>query len=152
MIEALSKPNVSDLTELPEPYKAIDVLKDIQPVEPIETYGCLKNGNKPTFRQVKNKTKTIKQYASFGKTKDIVSVLIKDTDTYDKIARDKKKLEKHSMSNIRKYLRTRKLYKVGSTAPDEVLREIYKNAYLTGNVENNNPETLVHNYINEGET
>jgi hypothetical protein len=111
------------------------------------TYGCLKNGTKPTFRQTKNKT--VKQYSAFGKKEDIVRVLIKDKDTHAKITKDKKKLDKHSMSDIRTYLKTRRLYKIGSTAPDEVLREIYKNAYLTGNVENNNTETLVHNFLNE---
>ena len=151
LMETLSKePNViADLTEAPEPYKAIDVLKDVVPEPVIETYGCLKNGNKPTFRQLKCKSKTVKQYAAFGKTKDVVRVIIKDKETYDKIAKDKKKLEKHSMSDIRKYLRTRRLYKVGSSAPDEVLREIYKNAYLTGNVENNSSDALVHNYLND---
>jgi hypothetical protein len=78
-----------------------------------------------------------------------VRVLLKDKDTHAKIAKDKKKLDKHSMSDIRTYLKTRKLYKIGSTAPDDVLREIYKNAYLTGNVENNNKDTLVHNFLND---
>jgi hypothetical protein len=133
--------------ELPET-KEIKEIKEIKNPE-LETpsYGCLKNGIKPTFRQTKNKT--VKQYAAFGKTEDIVRVLIKDKDTHAKIARDKKRIDKHSMSDIRTYLKTRRLYKIGSTAPDEVLREIYKNAYLTGNVENNNTETLVHNFLNE---
>jgi hypothetical protein len=110
-------------------------------------YGCLKNGEKPTYRQLK--TKTVKQYSMFGKNKQTVRVLIKDKDTYARIEKEKKKLEKHSMIDIRNYLRTRKLYKIGSTAPDEVLREIYINANLAGNVENNNSDTLVHNYLAE---
>jgi hypothetical protein len=116
-------------------------------IEKAPTYGCLKNGKTPTFRQTKNKT--IKHYSAFGKTDNIVRVLIKDKETHAKITKDKKKIDKHSMSDIRTYLKTRKLYKIGSTAPDEVLREIYKNAYLTGNVENNNTETLVHNFLND---
>jgi hypothetical protein len=110
-------------------------------------YGCLKNGEKPTYRQLK--TKTVKQYSMFGKNKQTVRVLIKDKDTYARIEKEKKKLEKHSMIDIRNYLRTRKLYKIGSTAPDDVLREIYINANLAGNVENNNSDTLVHNYLAE---
>jgi len=141
-----------------------DVLKDLEVmtdnlpepkvetvIKPDTTYGCLKNGTKPTFRQAQHTTKTIKQYTSFGKTKDIVNVLIKDQDSYNKLEKDKKKMEKANMITIRNYLRTRKLYKVGSSAPDDVLREIYMNAQLAGNVENNNPETLVHNYVDETE-
>ena len=114
------------------------------------TYGCLKNGSLPTLRQLKWSSNTVKQYASFGKGKsNTVRVLIKDRETYAKIERDKKKIDKRSMSEIREYLRERRLYKIGSTAPDDVLRDIYKNAILTGNVENNNPETLVHNFLHE---
>ena len=131
--------------KLPEP-------NPISTVKPDTVYGCLKNGSKPTFRQAQHApTKKIKQYTSFGKTNDVVNVLIKDQDSYNKIEKDKKKMEKTSMITIRNYLRTRKLYKVGSSAPDDVLREIYVNAQLAGNVENNNPETLVHNYVNEKE-
>jgi hypothetical protein len=131
--------------EVPKSTESIEVPKDSSEKTPL--YGCLKNGIKPTFRQSKNKT--AKQYSSFGKTENIVRVLLKDKDTHAKIAKDKKKLDKHSMSDIRTYLKTRKLYKIGSTAPDDVLREIYKNAYLTGNVENNNKDTLVHNFLND---
>ena len=128
-----------------------DTLPESKPVEvkPDTTYGCLKNGKKPTLRQAQHTKKTIKQYTSFGKTNDVVNVLIKDQDSYNKLEKEKKKMEKTSMITIRNYLRTRKLYKVGSSAPDDILREIYVNAQLAGNVENNNPETLVHNYVNE---
>jgi len=145
--------DLEQLTSEKPPEKDIpttaEVLVETNIPKPDTEYGCLKNGTKPTFRQLKNKPKTIKQYASFGKHKDTVRVLIKDKEMYAKIEKDKKKIDKHNMTDIRNYLRTRKLYKIGSTAPDDVLREIYKNAYLTGNVENNSSETLVHNYLNE---
>jgi hypothetical protein len=120
-------------------------------IEKEPLHGCLKNGTKPTLRQLKQTPKTVKQYTSFGKKNNTVRVLIKDKHTYAKIDKDIKKLDKHSMTDIRTYLREKKLYKVGSTAPDEVLREIYKNAQLTGNVENKNDETMVHNYLNESQ-
>lgn len=125
-----------------------EVKPEIVCTEKDTSYGCLKNGTKPTFRQLK-KTKTIKQYTSFGKSKDTVRVLIKDKESYAKIEKDKKKLDRHSMTDIRNYLKTRKLYKIGSNAPDELLRDIYKLANLTGSVENINSDTLVHNYLND---
>jgi len=109
-------------------------------------YGCLKNGTKPTFQQLKSKT--IKQYSSFGKKNNTVRVLMKDTTTYDSIAKDIEKIKKHPMNKIRKFLKTKRLYKVGSTAPDDVLREIYVNVHLTGDIENKNLTTMVHNYMN----
>ena len=109
-------------------------------------YGCLKNGTKPTFQQLKSKT--IKQYSSFGKKNNTVRVLMKDKTTYDAIAKDIEKIKKHPMNKIRNFLKTKRLYKVGSTAPDDVLREIYVNVHLTGDIENKNLTTMVHNYMN----
>jgi len=138
---------LTELESLTNPEKEKEKEKETEEKEKGPEYGCLKNGEKPTYRQLK--TKTVKQYSMFGKNKQTVRVLIKDKDTYARIEKEKKKLEKHSMIDIRNYLRTRKLYKIGSTAPDEVLREIYINANLARNVENNNSDTLVHNYLAE---
>lgn len=145
-LETLTNPE-KDTGPVEEVAVAVEVAVD-EPNLKDTSYGCLKNGTKPTFRQLK-KTKTIKQYTSFGKSKDTVRVLIKDKDSYAKIEKDKKKLERHSMTDIRNYLKTRKLYKIGSNAPDELLRDIYKLANLTGSVENINSDTLVHNYLND---
>ena len=114
--------------------------------EPV--FGCLKNGTKPTFRQTLT-PKTVKQYSSFGKKNDTVRVLIKDKSTYDGIHRDIEKLKKHNMNKIRNFLRTKRLYKVGSTAPDDVLREIYINVSLTGEIENKGGDTMIHNYLHD---
>ena len=148
LLQSMS-PDILEGLSVPEPNTPTDKPDQPTPV-PASTYGCLKNGSLPTLRQLKRTATTVKQYASFGKGKsNTVRVLIKDRETYAKIERDKKKIDKRSMSDIRDYLRERRLYKIGSTAPDDVLRDIYKNAILTGNVENNNPETLVHNFLNE---
>jgi len=115
---------------------------------PDTTYSNLKNGSKPTFRQLKG-PKTIKQFTSFGKKNDTVRVLIKKEEDYTAVEKDIDKLKKHPMTKIRNYLRTRKLYKIGSTAPDEILRDIYVNANLTGEVENKSSDTLIHNYLHD---
>ena len=111
-------------------------------------YSSLKNGSRPTFRQLKG-PKTIKQFSCFGKKNDTVRVLIKKEDDYTAVEKDIDKLKKHPMTKIRNYLRTRKLYKIGSTAPDEILREIYVNANLTGEVENKSSDALIHNYLHD---
>ena len=132
----------------------VDVKEDVREIEPkveIEkepAFGCLKNGTKPTFRQTLA-PKTVKQYSSFGKKNDTVRVLIKDKSTYDGIHRDIDKLKKHNMNKIRNFLRTKRLYKVGSTAPDDVLREIYINVSLTGEIENKGSDTMLHNYLHD---
>ena len=47
----------------------------------------------------------------------------------------------------KKYLYKHNLIKVGSLAPDNVIKQIYEDAYLSGDIYNSNPETLLHNFI-----
>jgi hypothetical protein len=118
-------------------------------------YGCLKKGKKPTFKQWKSvpqaqtTTKSVKKFASFGKSthRKTVRVLIKNINTQVKIEKEIKTLQTHSMETIRDYLLKRGLYKIGSSAPDDVLRKIYEESYTTGDVENKNSELLLHNYL-----
>jgi len=154
LLESLSSPDILAGLEsvTPEKTDASNVTvksSDKSTDTPKTTYGCLKNGSLPTLRQLKRSSNTVKQYASFGKSKGTVRVLIKDREMYAKIERDKKKIDKRTMPEIREYLRKRGLYKIGSSAPDDILREIYKNAILTGDIENNNSSTLMHNFLND---
>ena len=38
------------------------------------------------------------------------------------------------------------LIKFGTTAPSELLREMYENSKLCGEISNNNPTNIVHNF------
>ena len=150
LLQSITSPGILESMDTPVQEETQLSVPDKAPLAK-STYGCLKNGNLPTYRQSRRSATTVKQYASFGKTSksNTVRVLIKDKETYAKIERDKKKIDKRPMSDIREYLRQRKLYKIGSTAPDDILRDIYKNAILTGNVENNSSDTLMHNFLND---
>jgi hypothetical protein len=110
-------------------------LEQISQTAPLKPKSILKHAEKHT--------------SSFGKKNGTVRIFIKDKDAYAKIESDKKKLAKHSMTQVRNYLRTRRLYTVGSSAPDEVLRNIYEDAHLTGNIENTNSTTLMENFLKE---
>ena len=130
-------------------------LKAELPKADAPAYGCLKNGAKPTFRQsrtnhappVEKKPKTIRHFTSFGKRNETVRILIKDLKSFNSIEKEKKKLEKHTLAEVCAYLVKRNLYQAGSDAPEEVLRETYRNAYLAGNVHNNNADIMLKNYL-----
>jgi len=95
----------------------------------------------------KRKMKTLKRKITLGKKNNIIGVLIKNKKTRKNIKREVKNLEKKSITNIKKYLRKHNLIKIGSTAPDDVLRKIYENSYLAGDIYNKNPEMLIHNFL-----
>ena len=187
-----------------------DVQIDINPMKktPDPPYGCLKNGNKPTFRQynktlkrnrediknefsnkplfnlkstdfeidekfqnrknklehVKNKFKihnenTKKKHKikttrrrrkiTLGKKGRTVGVLVKNKTTRRIIKNEVNILKKKSIIEIKEYLRKHNLLKIGSNAPDHVIRTLYENAYLSGDISNKNSDILLHNWKEE---
>ena len=138
----------------PKKQKTEKEVKDVG-VPKAPAYGCLKNGAKPTFRQSRTAAppvpeklkKTIRHFTSFGKKNETVRILIKDSKSFNLIEKEKKKLEKHTLAEVCAYLMKRNLYQAGSDAPEDVLRETYRNAYLAGNVHNNNPDIMLKNYM-----
>jgi hypothetical protein len=101
---------------------------------------------KPRFK--KRITRTLKY--SLGKHKNgKVSVLIKNAKTRRKIQTEQAILKQKSISDIKIYLRSKNLLKVGSEVPNDVLRQMYESAILAGDVTNKSKDTLLHNFFNE---
>jgi hypothetical protein len=93
--------------------------------------------------------KTIKIY-KLGKNekKANVGVLVKSGKTRKLVKKEQEVLRKKCLSEIKEYLRKHNLIKIGSSAPEAVLRQIYENSFLAGNIYNKNPDNLLHNYLN----
>jgi len=105
------------------------------------------SNEKQEKKRRKRKMKTLKRKITLGKKNNIVGVLIKNKKTRKNVKKEVKNLERKSMSNIKKYLRKHNLIKIGSMAPDDVLRKIYENSYLSGDIYNKNPDMLIHNFL-----
>ena len=159
-------------------------------------YGCLKGGNKPTYREYHNKTlkrrpsinssnninsnlsrseklenlkksynksykklklkkrKTKKTTYQLGKSKKnkTVSVLIKNNNTRRKIKKEHGILKQKSIKEIKNYLYEKNMIKIGSTAPNDVLRTLYEQSILAGDVTNTSTNIKLHNYLNTNES
>lgn len=94
------------------------------------------------------KMRTLKKKLRLGKYNNKVSVLIKNRRTRKKIKNETLKLKKKSLEEIKQYLRLHNLIKIGTNAPEDLLRETFENAFLSGNIYNKSTENLLHNYIN----
>lgn len=92
--------------------------------------------------------KTIKRKYTLGKSKmsKSVAVLVKDRGTRKQILNAQKDLKRKQINDIKTYLREHNLIKVGSNAPNDVLRKLYESAMLAGEITNSNTDTLLYNF------
>jgi hypothetical protein len=102
----------------------------------------------PVKRKIK---RTISRKYTVGKSKlkRVVSVLLKDRGTRKKIIGAFKDLKKNNINDVKKYLRQHNLIKIGSNAPNDVVRKIYESAIMAGEITNNNQEMLLHNFMKD---
>ena len=100
---------------------------------------------KKRVMKIKKSTKTIKR--KLGKKDGKVAVLIKSRETRKKVNEDKTKLKQVSIITIKKYLKDKNLIRAGSKAPNDVLRKMYEQAILAGDLTNKSDGVLLHNYI-----
>jgi hypothetical protein len=134
------QPNITSEVQVKEnfPTPQIEILN----VKPLE------NSNEQIIATKKTTKRTIKRKYTLGKSKikKAVGVLIKDRGTRKKIINAQKDLKKRPINDIKNYLREHNLIKVGSNAPNDVIRKLYESAMLAGEITNSNSETLLHNF------
>ena len=104
-----------------------------------------KSKKKKRVMKIKKSTKTIKR--KLGKKDGKVAVLIKSRETRKRVNEDKTKLKQVSIITIKKYLKDKNLIRSGSKAPNDVLRKMYEQAILAGDLTNKSDGVLLHNYI-----
>ena len=95
--------------------------------------------------------KTKKKSYRIGKHDDVVGVLLKNKQTQRHIQNQHLTLKQKTIGEIRKYLYEHHLLKVGSNAPPDVLRRMYEDSIMTGDVKNTNKDVLLHNFMSGGE-
>jgi len=99
----------------------------------------------------KKQRKTLRRTFKIGKSKNTprVSVLISNRTIRNTISNKTQSLKLTPISEVKKHLIKNGFIKVGSIAPNDVLRKMYETSMMAcGEIHNYNPENLVYNYFN----
>ena len=99
------------------------------------------------LKQVRRKT-TIKKY-KLGKHGKTISILIKNNKTRKIIQNAQRELKNVPIHDVKNALIKNNLLKLGSTAPSNVLRTMFEESNMTGDIVNTSGDVFMHNYMNE---
>ena len=98
--------------------------------------------------KINRTTRTYKYTLGKKNGSKYIGLLLKNRETQKKIKQEVIQLKQKPIQEIKNYLRTKNLIKLGSQAPNDVLRKLYEDSILAGEITNNNASNLVFNFIN----
>ena len=124
------------------------VTKDVVPNETIKSKeeSTKEESYIPKLRRI---TRTYKYKLGKKKDNNYIGLLIKNRDTQKKIKQEVAQLKQQPIQDVKNFLREKNLIKLGSQAPNDVLRKLYEDSMLAGEITNTNNNNLVHNYLND---
>lgn len=106
----------------------------------------------------KNRIKYLKRRKIFKRTyhvgrssnKPQIGVLVSNRTIRNRISSEAQLLKQTPIHDVRKFLIKKGFIKIGTSAPNDVLRKMYESVSLVcGEVQNHNPENLLFNFIND---
>lgn len=127
-------------------------MSKIQQFEKIKTQNQYQQQqNKKSPWKCPKQKRTIRRTYFVGKSKvqPRVSVLVTNKTIRARTTLKQQELKQVPITEVKKYLLKNGFIKVGTSSPNNVLREMYENAQLIcGEIKNHNPENLLYNYFN----
>ena len=125
-------------------------LKNISEMKQLRELMKKKSTVVPKNMKYLKQKKTIKRTYYVGKSRvhPKVSVLVSNRTLRKKITTQAALLKQVPMHEVKKYLIKKGFIKVGSVAPNDVMRKMYESAVLVGGeIQNHNADNLLYNYL-----
>jgi hypothetical protein len=104
---------------------------------------------RPGKKQKRTTTRTFR----VGKSKHYprVGVLIPNKTIRTQVLAKKQKIRETPLDDVRRHLIKNGLIRVGSSCPNDVLRQMYESSMMMcGEIQNHNPDNLLYNYLHNG--
>ena len=130
-----------------------EIKNNLKNFSKIEQFERRLNQKKENFKRCKipKQKRIIRRtyYVGRSKVHPRVSVLVTNKTIRARTTLKQQELKQVPISEVKKYLLKNGFIKVGTSSPNDVLREMYENAQLIcGEIKNHNPENLLYNYFN----
>ena len=107
--------------------------------------------SEPKLKYIKQR-KTVKRTYKVGKSPNIskVAVLISNKTIRNNIMNKTQDIKMKSTEEMKRYLIKQGFIRVGTSAPNDVIRKMYETANLVcGEIQNHNADNLLFNYMND---
>jgi hypothetical protein len=95
--------------------------------------------------------RTVRRTHHVGKNNTEVSILVSNKTIRNRTIAKTHEIRQKPMEEVKRYLINKGFVRVGTSAPNDVLRKMYETAQLVcGEIQNHNPENLLFNFMNVG--
>jgi hypothetical protein len=126
-----------------------------EPIEIVQKYEkskALFNDKRQKRIKYLKRKKIFKRTYHVGRstTKPQIGVLVSNRTVRNRISTDAQLLKQTPIQEVRKFLIKKGFIKVGTNAPNDVLRKMYESVSMVcGEIQNHNPENLLFNFIHD---
>lgn len=126
------------------------------PLSPLAEISQTMNAVTETTREpmiLPRQQRTVRRTHYVGKNKTLseVSVLVSNKTIRNRTLAKTHEIRQKPMEEVKRFLINKGFVRVGTSAPNDVLRKMYETAQLVcGEIQNHNPENLLFNFMNVG--
>ena len=140
---------ISPIVDIPVQTGGVNRFSEIK--QTMQKVAQQKEKKQQKMRYPKQK-RTVRRTYKVGKSKTQpkVTVLISNKTLRNNISTKAQLLKQTPIDEVKRFLTKRGFIKVGSSAPNDVLRKMYETSVLMcGEIQNHNPDNLLYNFLNE---
>lgn len=95
--------------------------------------------------------RTVRKTYRVGRNLSQISVLVSNKTLRNRVTARTHEMRQRTMEEVKKYLINKGFVRIGTSAPNDVLRKMYESAQLIcGEIQNHNPDNLLFNFLHNG--